>query len=164
MPLIETPRPLCPVPIPCSFQRHLLFYLSFCFHFSFLSFTPRLFPQSISFLCSITFGHFLPLPLFHVSESHRLILPFIGIVSLPYTFLFNFFLIASFPFSLFFPPFSSSFHYFFLHIIIPVSLQMFEDLGIQCVPVSLRHATSLGGGFHCWTSDVRRRGTLESYF
>ncbi|XP_022099820.1 glycine amidinotransferase, mitochondrial-like [Acanthaster planci] len=42
--------------------------------------------------------------------------------------------------------------------------QMFERLGIKCIRVSIRFANSLGGGFHCWTSDVRRRGTLESYF
>lgn len=42
--------------------------------------------------------------------------------------------------------------------------KMFESLGIQCIPVSIRHANSLGGGFHCWTCDVRRRGTLETYF
>lgn len=42
--------------------------------------------------------------------------------------------------------------------------KMFEDLGIQCIPVNIPHAMSLGGGFHCWTSDIRRRGTLERYF
>ena len=42
--------------------------------------------------------------------------------------------------------------------------KMFEDLGLQCIPVDIMHAMSLGGGFHCWTTDVRRRGTLESYF
>lgn len=42
--------------------------------------------------------------------------------------------------------------------------KMFEKLGIQCIPVSIRFANSLGGGFHCWTCDVRRNGTLESYF
>ncbi|XP_013404617.1 glycine amidinotransferase, mitochondrial [Lingula anatina] len=42
--------------------------------------------------------------------------------------------------------------------------KMFEKLGIECVPVSIRHANSLGGGFHCWTCDVRREGILESYF
>ena len=41
--------------------------------------------------------------------------------------------------------------------------RMFESLGITCVPVSIRFANSLGGGFHCWTCDVRRRGTLESF-
>lgn len=41
---------------------------------------------------------------------------------------------------------------------------MFEDLGIECIPVDITHAMSLGGGFHCWTTDIRRRGTLQSYF
>lgn len=43
-------------------------------------------------------------------------------------------------------------------------IKMFEGLGIKCIKVDIRHANSLGGGFHCWTTDVRRRGTLESYF
>ena len=127
--------------------------------------------RSTFVLLLLIFGHFLLLPLFHISESHWLILPFIRIVSLPYSFLFNFVLSPHFfsPSMAFF--LSHSFFFILLLFIlplvfflIPVSLQMFEDLGIQCVPVSLRHATSLGGGFHCWTSDVRRRGTLESYF
>ncbi len=42
--------------------------------------------------------------------------------------------------------------------------KMFERLGIKCITLSLRFANSLGGGFHCWTTDVRRQGTLESYF
>ncbi|KAF3832856.1 hypothetical protein F7725_026521 [Dissostichus mawsoni] len=42
--------------------------------------------------------------------------------------------------------------------------KMFESLGIKSVKVNIRHANSLGGGFHCWTTDVRRRGTLQSYF
>ncbi|XP_078506613.1 glycine amidinotransferase, mitochondrial-like [Lissotriton helveticus] len=42
--------------------------------------------------------------------------------------------------------------------------QMFEKLGISTIKVNIRHANSLGGGFHCWTCDIRRRGTLESYF
>ena len=41
---------------------------------------------------------------------------------------------------------------------------MFEDLGIECIPVDIKYAMSLGGGFHCWTTDVRRRGALETYF
>ncbi|KAM4676378.1 glycine amidinotransferase, mitochondrial [Discoglossus pictus] len=41
---------------------------------------------------------------------------------------------------------------------------MFEKLGISTIKVSIRHANSLGGGFHCWTCDIRRRGTLQSYF
>ena len=41
---------------------------------------------------------------------------------------------------------------------------MFHKLGINTVEVSIRNANSLGGGFHCWTCDVRRKGTLKSYF
>ncbi|XP_039269638.2 glycine amidinotransferase, mitochondrial-like isoform X2 [Styela clava] len=44
------------------------------------------------------------------------------------------------------------------------TIKMFESLGIKPITVNLRYANSLGGGFHCWTTDVRRRGTLESYF
>lgn len=43
-------------------------------------------------------------------------------------------------------------------------IRMFQQLGINTVEVSIRHANSLGGGFHCWTCDVRRKGTLKSYF
>lgn len=35
--------------------------------------------------------------------------------------------------------------------------------GIGIIPLKLRHARTLGGGFHCVTLDVRRKGTLESY-
>lgn len=42
--------------------------------------------------------------------------------------------------------------------------KMFKDLGIDCVKCSIRHANSIGGGFHCWTSDVRRRGMPKQYF
>jgi len=42
--------------------------------------------------------------------------------------------------------------------------KMFESLGIKCIKVSIKHANSLGGGFHCWTCDVRRKGNLQSYF
>ncbi|NWZ02970.1 GATM protein, partial [Loxia curvirostra] len=41
--------------------------------------------------------------------------------------------------------------------------KMFEKLGIATIKVNIRHANSLGGGFHCWTCDIRRRGTLQSY-
>uniref|UniRef100_A0A2K5W7J8 Glycine amidinotransferase n=1 Tax=Macaca fascicularis TaxID=9541 RepID=A0A2K5W7J8_MACFA len=41
--------------------------------------------------------------------------------------------------------------------------KMFEKLGITTIKVNIRNANSLGGGFHCWTCDVRRRGTLQSY-
>jgi N-dimethylarginine dimethylaminohydrolase len=39
-----------------------------------------------------------------------------------------------------------------------------ERRAISTLPLELRHARALGGGFHCVTLDVRRRGTLESYF
>ncbi|XP_038045683.1 glycine amidinotransferase, mitochondrial-like [Patiria miniata] len=42
--------------------------------------------------------------------------------------------------------------------------EMFRRLGIECICVSIPFANSFGGGFHCWTSDIRRRGTLETYF
>ncbi|XP_072326387.1 glycine amidinotransferase, mitochondrial-like [Scyliorhinus torazame] len=42
--------------------------------------------------------------------------------------------------------------------------KMFEKLGIETIKVNISHANSLGGGFHCWTCDIRRRGTLQSYF
>ncbi|WP_432921527.1 hypothetical protein ACQPZZ_22580 [Microbispora sp. CA-135349] len=38
-----------------------------------------------------------------------------------------------------------------------------EDKGIDVLPLPLSHARTFGGGFHCATLDVRRRGTLESY-
>ena len=38
-----------------------------------------------------------------------------------------------------------------------------ERRGIEVLPLRLRHARTLGGGFHCVTLDVRRRGRLESY-
>jgi len=36
--------------------------------------------------------------------------------------------------------------------------------GIETIPIDITFANSLGGGFHCWTTDVRRKGVLESYF
>lgn len=38
-----------------------------------------------------------------------------------------------------------------------------ERSGIDTLPLELRHGRVLGGGFHCVTLDIRRRGTLESY-
>ncbi len=36
--------------------------------------------------------------------------------------------------------------------------------GFEAIPCDFRHFNSLGGSFHCATLDVRRRGTLRSYF
>ncbi len=38
-----------------------------------------------------------------------------------------------------------------------------EKHQIDVLPLNLRHARTLGGGFHCVTLDIRRSGTLESY-
>ncbi len=35
--------------------------------------------------------------------------------------------------------------------------------GIEPVPAKFRHGRTFGGGFHCCSLDVRRRGTLENY-
>lgn len=43
------------------------------------------------------------------------------------------------------------------------TIRFFESLGLTPVKVSMKYAFSLGGAFHCWTTDVRRKGTLESY-
>ena len=43
-------------------------------------------------------------------------------------------------------------------------IKMFEDLNITPIPLSIRNANFLDGGFHCWTCDIRRRGILQSHF
>ncbi|CAK0757077.1 Inosamine-phosphate amidinotransferase 1 [Gammaproteobacteria bacterium] len=43
-------------------------------------------------------------------------------------------------------------------------IRLLEKYGIDCIPLAMRHARTLGGGFHCVTLDTRRKGTLESYF
>ncbi len=42
-------------------------------------------------------------------------------------------------------------------------IALLECSGFTVIPLALRHARVLGGGFHCVTLDVRRRGTLERY-
>jgi glycine amidinotransferase len=41
---------------------------------------------------------------------------------------------------------------------------LLERAGFECIPVDFRHVFSFGGGFHCVTLDMRRRGTLQCYF
>jgi glycine amidinotransferase len=36
--------------------------------------------------------------------------------------------------------------------------------GFEPIPCPFRGFNALGGSFHCATVDVRRRGTLQSYF
>ncbi len=43
-------------------------------------------------------------------------------------------------------------------------LRAFERWGFEPIPHSLINFNRFGGGFHCCTLDVRRRGGLESYF
>lgn len=39
-----------------------------------------------------------------------------------------------------------------------------ERKKIEVIPLPLRHSRTLGGGFHCVTLDIRRKGQLEDYF
>ena len=43
-------------------------------------------------------------------------------------------------------------------------MKLLEKEGLDVIPLELRHSKMLGGGFHCVTLDVRRKGTLERYF
>jgi N-dimethylarginine dimethylaminohydrolase len=43
-------------------------------------------------------------------------------------------------------------------------IKLLEKQGLDVVPLKLRHARMLGGGFHCVTLDIRRNGTLQRYF
>lgn len=43
-------------------------------------------------------------------------------------------------------------------------IKLLENKGIDVIPILLRHGRTLGGGPHCITLDVRRKGTLENYF
>ena len=43
-------------------------------------------------------------------------------------------------------------------------IKLLESHCLEVIPLKLRHAKMLGGGFHCVTLDTRRAGTLERYF
>ncbi len=43
-------------------------------------------------------------------------------------------------------------------------IDLLERHGLDVIPLKLRHARMLGGGFHCVTLDIRRKGTLQPYF
>ena len=43
-------------------------------------------------------------------------------------------------------------------------LEAFEQWGFQPIPVRMSNFNAFGGSFHCATMDVRRTGTLQSYF
>ncbi len=42
-------------------------------------------------------------------------------------------------------------------------IKALESHRIEVIPLELRHARTLGGGFHCVTLDVVRKGSLENY-
>jgi glycine amidinotransferase len=44
------------------------------------------------------------------------------------------------------------------------TIKKFEEWGFKPVLVPFRNFLPFGGSFHCATTDVRRRGTLQSYF
>jgi glycine amidinotransferase len=43
-------------------------------------------------------------------------------------------------------------------------IKALKDWGFTPIPVSFKQPQSYSGSFHCFTSDIRRRGTLQSYF
>jgi N-dimethylarginine dimethylaminohydrolase len=43
-------------------------------------------------------------------------------------------------------------------------MKLLEKEGLDVIPLELRHSKMLGGGFHCVSLDVRRKGTLQRYF
>ena len=43
-------------------------------------------------------------------------------------------------------------------------MRQLEQAGVEPVPVRFRHGRSLGGGLHCCSLDIRRRGELTRYF
>jgi glycine amidinotransferase len=44
------------------------------------------------------------------------------------------------------------------------TMRAMEKWGFEPIPCKFLHYAAFGGGFHCATLDIRRRGTLESYF
>ncbi|EFK11684.1 Inosamine-phosphate amidinotransferase 1 [delta proteobacterium NaphS2] len=43
-------------------------------------------------------------------------------------------------------------------------IRLLEKEGIDVIPLKLRHSKMMGGGFHCATLDIRRKGSLQRYF
>ena len=46
----------------------------------------------------------------------------------------------------------------------PTLIKLLERHGLNVIPLRLRHSKMLGGGPHCVTLDIRRRGKLQRYF
>lgn len=43
-------------------------------------------------------------------------------------------------------------------------IKLLEKQGLDVIRLKLRHSKMLGGGYHCVTLDIRRKGTLQRYF
>ena len=43
-------------------------------------------------------------------------------------------------------------------------IKLLEQNGLDVIRLKLRHSKMMGGGFHCVTLDIRRKGTLQRYF
>jgi len=43
-------------------------------------------------------------------------------------------------------------------------IKLLESLGCEVIPCAFDRVYPFGGGFHCCTTDIRRDGTLQSYF
>jgi N-dimethylarginine dimethylaminohydrolase len=43
-------------------------------------------------------------------------------------------------------------------------IRALENKGIDVIPSQMRHQRTLGGGAHCVTLDLKRKGSLEKYF
>ena len=43
-------------------------------------------------------------------------------------------------------------------------IKAMKGWGLEPIPSSLKYLGTFGGSFHCVTTDIRRRGTLQSYF
>ena len=43
-------------------------------------------------------------------------------------------------------------------------IKLLESHRLDVVPIKLRHSKMMGGGFHCITTDIRRKGSMERYF
>lgn len=46
----------------------------------------------------------------------------------------------------------------------PPTMELFDKLGFEVVPVPFYKVSPFGGGLHCCTADVYREGTCEDYF
>jgi glycine amidinotransferase len=42
--------------------------------------------------------------------------------------------------------------------------KFFIQLGMKPIEVDISHCHHLGGAFHCWSLDIKRKGTLQDYF